>query len=443
MAPQIGNLSVYILTFNAARTFIDVDAFASQLLNGLPSSTLPDLFVLSLQELAPLSLSFLGGASLIPYFKRYSQAVHKAAGRNVYSTVAVRNLGMTGMMVFARDKESVKDLETAGVGVGVREMGDKGAVGVRLRYVKDGESTEVTFVAAHLRAMEDAVEGRNADWEAIVRRLVFSSEAAGGQSVGDGELQPLLSLSARDASLYKSTSHLFVAGDLNYRTSSLKPAPEDYHKTFPQPQDDEGDARHWRELFKSDQLNQEKCAGRTLHGLKEAEIDFPPTYKYDVSKGKGQEFLTPDEDVTKWHWAAHRWPSWCDRILYLENPSWARGKGKITPLKYVALPSLPSSDHRPVALSLTIPVGTIPSPSDEDSESQDPRITPPYRVDIDWKKRNDFARNVESLAGYVLYLTTTWEGGVVALACVAGVFGAAFALKSMVISEQYRQRVLE
>lgn len=345
---------------------------------------------------------------------------------------------MTGIMVFARDAGSVKDLEHAGVGVGTREMGDKGAVGVRMKYLKDGEATELTFVAAHLRAMEDAVEGRNQDWESIVRRMVFSSEASERQIAGDGETQPLLSISPRDGSIYKPTSHLFVAGDFNYRTSILKPAPEDYKKTFPQPQDEEGDAKHWKELLKNDQLTQEKAVGKTLHGLMEAEINFPPSYKYDLTKGKGQEFLTPDEDITTWHWAAHRWPSWCDRVLWLDVPSWAKSKGKITPLKYIALPTLPTSDHRPVALSVTVPIGTIPSPDDSE-QSDDPRISPPYTIDINWKKRYEWARTYETLSGYVLYLTTTWEGGILGLACIAGVLGASVAIKAMVLSEEYRK----
>lgn len=328
-------------------------------------------------------------------------------------------VGMTALMVFAREKERVKDLETAAVGLGVWDMGEKGGVGIRFRYAAEDGETELTFVGAHLRAMEESVIGRNEDWEGVVRRLVFSSDVA--VAGGQGEERPLLSVKPRDAGIYKPTGYLFVAGDLNYRTSSIKPAPDDCVKSFPQPGDEAGSERHWKELFKGDQLNQEKEAGRTLHGLNEAAINFPPTYKYDVKKEEG--CLVRDEDAEKWHWASHRWPSWCDRILYTDTPSWARSKERVKTLKYVALPRLTTSDHRPVALSLTVPLVKIPQP-DEDEESDDVRVQPPYDIDINWRQRYDKARSWETLAGYALYLTTTWEGGMMFAASIMG--GVAF-----------------
>lgn len=427
MALQAANISLYVITFNCGRALIDVDAFASHLFSGLASATLPDLFVLSIQEIAPISLSFLGGSSLVPYFNRFSQAVHKAAGKNVYNTVAIRNLGMTGLMVFAKDPSAVQDVEHAGVGVGVSEMGDKGAVGVRFTYQVQSSSTELTFVATHLRAMEDEVEGRNEDWQNIVRRLVFSSEAGGKSAVLSNEERPLLSISPRDATIYKPTSHLFVAGDFNYRTSSIKPAPDDHIHTFPQPQDDRSSPNHYSNLYKLDQLNQEKGAGRTLHGLTEAPVTFPPTYKYN-DKGP---FLTADEDTERWNWASHRWPSWCDRILYLDMPSWIKDtKARIIPHKYIALPLFPSSDHRPVALGFTVPLVSIPAP-DEDEEGNDPRIHPPFAVDVDWKTRHDRARILETIVGYLLYFSSTYEGGALFLASLAGGVGAVFALRAI------------
>jgi hypothetical protein len=429
---QIASLSLYIITFNCGRSFINVDDFASQLFSGLSNSTLPDLFVLSLQEIAPISLSFISGTSLVPYFERFIHAVRKAAAKwsgedDTYTTIAVRNLGMTGMIIFAKDESAVQDIEHAGVGVGVSEMGDKGAVGVRFTYNGGGGSTELTFVAAHLQAMEDAVQTRNQNWQDIVRRLVFSSEAKGKTALLSNEERPLLSISSRDASIYKPTSHLFVAGDLNYRTSTLGPAPQDYVENFPQPQAAPTSPKHYSNLYKLDQLNQERAAGRTLHGLTEAKVTFPPTYKYD-SKGP---FLTPDEDVSEWSWARHRWPSWCDRILYLDIPSWLKEtnpKAAITTHKYTALPLLSTSDHRPVALEATVPLIPIPPPH-EDDESDDPRTSPPFEIDIDWKSKRDRARTLEVVSGYMAYFSTTLEGAALFLTTIAGALGAVFAIK--------------
>jgi hypothetical protein len=438
-------LSLYIISFNCGRALIDVDAFASQLFSGLSTPKLPDLLVLSLQEIAPVPQSLIGGSFLVPYFARFHQAVQKAAreaadvpdDRSIYSHVAARNVGMIGIIVFAKDAAAIQDLETGGVGVGLAEMGNKGAVGVRFTYHRESSSTELTFVAAHLAAMEDALDRRNEDWKNIVQGLVFSSTSQEGRNATSlsaaGEEQPLLSISPRDASIYKPTSHLFLAGDLNYRTSTIKPSPSDHLDSFPQPHHDSSHPNHIATLFERDQLNQERVAGRTCHGLIEAPVKFPPTYKYDPK----EPFLTPDEDLSKWHWAKHRWPSWCDRILYLDIPSWLKSQhpeAKITTHRYTALPLFPTSDHRAVTLEVSVPLIPIPSPDEEaDHENKDPRANPPFDINIDWKSKRERARILELMAGFTMYFTTTAEGGGVVLAMVAGAIGAYFAIRALIL----------
>jgi hypothetical protein len=281
----------------------------------------------------------------------------------------------------------------------------------------------LAFVAAHLAAMEDGVLRRNEDWKNIVRRLVFASSPKDDGVATAGEEQPLLSISAHDTSIYKSTSHLFLAGDLNYRTSTTKPSATDCTNSFPQP----GHVS-LTPLLERDQLTRERTAGRTCHGFVEAPITFPPTYKYQL---KGP-FLKPDAELSKWHWASHRWPSWCDRILYLDIPPWLKSQSPdavITAHKYTALPLLPSSDHRPVALDVSLPLIPIPEPGEE--ETDDPRTNPPFNVDINWKSRRDRARALELASGSSMYLTTTVEGGGLVLAMVVGAIGAYLTIKTL------------
>lgn len=434
---QMAAINIYIVTFNCGRAPIDVEAFASQLFSNLTSSTLPDIVVLSLQEIAPIPHSLIGGSFLVPYFARFYHAVQKGARKQsnatnnlpIYDPISARNVGMTGLMVFAKDPSCIQDMESAGVGVGLAEMGNKGAVALRFKYHSAGTSTELTFVAAHLAAMEWEVKRRNEDWKNIVRGLVFSSTTSKTTTSLSAEERPLLSISPRSASLYKPTSHLFVAGDLNYRTSSIKPSPTDHKETFPQPHHDESSPNHFSALFSHDQLSQERSANRTLQGLQEADVTFPPTYKY-LSKGP---FLTPDSQLKQWNWAAHRWPSWCDRILYLPFPAWLHttmSPPTINIHKYASLPLLPTSDHRPVTLSVSVPLLEIPPP-DEEEEADDPRIHPPFEIDIDWKKKREKARMLELIAGFTMYFTTTLEGGGVSLAMVIGAVGAYFAFKAL------------
>lgn len=438
------DVSVYIVTFNCGREFIDVEAFASQLFDGLSHPILPDLVVLALQEIAPVGHSLIGGSFLVPYFTKFHTAVQKAARKvvseyddvSMYTAIAVKNTGMTGIMVFARDPDMIQDLETGGVGFGLSEMGDKGAVGTRFTYGIDDVSTGLTFVAAHFAAGEGALERRNRDWADLVRGLVFSSSAQGTNATSLSVLSeedPLLSIHRNDGSVYKPTYHLFVAGDLNYRTSTMSPAPNDHIELFPQPHHDKSSPQHYKSLFENDQLNQERVAERTLQGLIEAPVTFPPTYKYEIV----EPFLTPDENLAKWHWATHRWPSWCDRILYLDLPDWMQWrypKAKITTQRYTALPLQPTTDHRAVTLEVKIPLIPIPQPDeDEEGESRDVRLTPPYPTDINWKIRRDKARRLELISGFVTYFTTTGEGAAVLLALIGGAIGAVFAFRAVLL----------
>jgi hypothetical protein len=438
--PEMAAINLLVVTFNCGLQPIDIDAFASQLFTGLTSSKLPDVLVLSLQEIAPYPLALIGGSFLVPYFERFYRAVQKGSRKYanaqdngpIYARIAARNLGMTGIMVFAKDSSCIQDIETGGVGVGFWEMGNKGAVGIRFSYHQGAYSTELTFVAAHLAAMEWELQRRNEDWKNIVRGLVFSSTISKRKTESttlSEEERPLLSISPHDASIYKPTSHLFVAGDLNYRTSVLSPSPTDHIDIFPQPHHPPDSSQHFSSLFESDQLNQERLAGRTLHGLTEAEIKFPPTYKY-----KSEEpFLTPDNELKKWPWARHRWPSWCDRILYLPLPVWvtrSQPSLSIVAHKYTALPLFPTSDHRAVTLEFTVPIVPIPPPKGEAGD--DPRIKPPFEINIDWKRKRERARQLELVVGFTLYFTTTREGGAVAAAVLVGVVGAYFAIKAMV-----------
>ncbi|KAJ8069486.1 hypothetical protein OCU04_003139 [Sclerotinia nivalis] len=428
-------LSLYFLTFNCGLTLIDTDAFASQLFSGLSSPHLPDLLVLSLQEIAPIPYSLIGGSFLVPYFNRFHDAVEKASKElsddgSAYTSIVARNVGLTGIMIFAKDQTLIQDLEAGEVGVGAWSMGNKGAIGVRFTYGNGNTSTELTFVAAHLAAMEDGLQRRNQDWKNIVRGMVFSSTTSNYATTlprGD-EDRPLLSISPQDGSIYKSTSHLFFGGDLNYRTSLISPAANDYVNIFPQPNDSTSSSNHYSALFKNDQLNRERLAGRTCHGLIEAPVSFPPTYKYD-SEGP---FMTADGELNRWPWAKHRWPSWCDRILYLDMPSWVQKsnpQAKIIPNKYTALPLLPTSDHRAVALDVTIPLLPIPEPEAGEG-GDDPRAHMPFDIDIDWKKKRERARMLEIVVGFTLYFTGTKEGASLFIAMVVGVVGAIYVLKA-------------
>lgn len=599
------SLNVYILTFNCARAPVQPEIFAPYLFEALASdptpqlnndvaindtnavaernsqaegssmgaSELPHLLALNLQELAPIAYSFLGGSFLEPYFDAFREVVRMAAEahpsasssfsgrqsethRHTYVNVVSRNLGMTGVMLFARDDvvDNISWVRSGGVGVGVAEMGNKGAVGVRIGYRfgqlpheeggDEAEEAQFTFIAAHLAPMEDGLEQRNRDYLNIVRRLVFVPDpissslskkrktSSSGNQQADEEV-PLLratdlpsSSSSRppssgsepkaESGIYSSSSstnptdHLFFAGDLNYRTSLLRPSPLDVQEKFPlrKAQHDADDPRNFRHLLAHDQLAHEVEAGRALHGLTEAPIAFPPTYKYRHPDPKRAVVLDADGE---WAWARHRWPSWCDRIFFwkdededdndndndnglplnsaeteTESQTAAQRKAgdvkgdvtmqmqtqsRVNPHRYTCLPLFATSDHRPVALSASVPLpglglqqqeqqggkkktkkahetrvkhgkATTAGQAQEQGDSGIERRTraptgsraPPCGIDPTWRSRRARARNNEIVVGVMAYLALTREGNALLVATTIGAVGGWLIIRSLLLT---------
>ncbi|KAL8864288.1 MAG: hypothetical protein Q9174_007406, partial [Haloplaca sp. 1 TL-2023] len=408
MAPT-DYLNILVITFNCGRELIKPNIFAQHLSDTLSSSPQPDILVFSLQEIAPVAHSFLGGSYLASYFQPFRHAVEvaaKAIGEAEYVNIITRNVGMTACLVFILQElqEQVQWIEAGGVGVGMYEMGNKGAVGIRLGYaIPNSEVMDLTFVAAHLAPMEEGLERRNEDWKNIVRSLVFCSVDGTSKQISpitsaaetnEEEESEALLQNRRPQGIYTPTSHFILAGDLNYRTSHTKPLPQD-HKAFPQPTRKISDPPHFSHLLQHDQLTPERKADRTCHGFSEAPIHFPPTYKYS---SKAQKRAETDSSTETWDWAKHRWPSWCDRILYLNLPPWSPSKAAIEVIKYDALPLMPTSDHRPVFLTLKVPLKSIPPPQEDiKNDNDDVRLNPPFDIDPQWRQKRHVARRKEVL----------------------------------------------
>ncbi|KAF9879632.1 hypothetical protein CkaCkLH20_03175 [Colletotrichum karsti] len=475
MAPS--TLDLFMLTFNCAKNFINVAVFSSHLHAAFQQNAtgLPELVVFSLQEVAPMSYSFIGGYFLSPYLARYEEALNLAATRYTkgtdngsdneddtitvqptapapvrpYTLVRARNVGMTAIMLFARTPEAVLRVQEAEVGFGAAEMGNKGAVALRVLYegkAADGtgkKETELTFVATHLAAMEWNLPRRNANWAAIMRGLTFENPddilspskhalgpAAEGEGRGDGAGDEGLHLlhdehhtaqnqalndRLQEISVFKPTSHLFVGGDLNYRISTTSPPPM---ATFPSLDPDS--EHHYSRFFQLDQLTRERQAGRTLHGMSEAEVKFPPTYKYTVLPPDDSRLKVDGVEDVPWVFAPHRYPGWTDRILFLEVPSWAKADtgSKVDVKSYDAMPVVRSSDHRAVYIRAAVPLLTeeelSPTAAAETSgHVADPRLRLPVAIDPEAWERRAAARRKEVLAGWSMFLWSTKQGALI------------------------------
>jgi hypothetical protein len=429
-------LDIYLLTFNCARLPVRPTDFAPSLFSALPDTTiLPDIFALSIQEVAPIAHSFLGGVLVDPYFNAIARTVSLAATQRLqdHATdvedgdpglvhVLTRHVGLTALMVFARPtiKENISWIKTAGTGCGLWSMGNKGAVGARFGIATGAEDAlEVTFVAAHLAPHEQNIKRRNHDFETIVRNLVFSSDTASskGSKAVEADEVPLLSSSTDTllSGLYDTPGLIIFAGDLNYRTSASRPTEQD-PKTYPQPHHPEQSTFHHLTYLSRDQLSQEKAANRTLQHFQEAKITFAPTYKYSHDpKSESIETSEPGDPNGTWNWSAHRWPSWCDRILYLPATP------EIQVRKYDSLPLQVTSDHRPVALSLKI---------------QTPRLQvagyeSPYPLNPSFAEERASAKRLELAVGCLAYLGLTKEGNTIVAGIAIGAMLSTYIVHSL------------
>lgn len=267
-------------------------------------------------------------------------------------------------------------------------------------------------------------------------------EALSARRLNDACMPSKYSDYLRQISIFKPGSHLFVAGDLNYRISTTTPPAL---ATFPT-------MKTYLDFLERDQLTQEKNAHRTLHGLTEAPITFPPTYKIKhLSREKASDAVNKDEladallqgrdgEVVPWKWATHRWPGWCDRILFLDIPTWVKrhymgnngdndgGPSKSAPkieiYAYNSLPTMRSSDHQPVFLRASVPL-LAPGELLPDNyhtcidDSTDPRFSLPVPIDTGAFARRATARKREVMTGMTALFFSTKEGAIV-IAAVLG-----------------------
>ena len=375
------------------------------------------------------------------------RAVLKKEWDSHYVNLVRVNSGMTGLMVFVRSDvaDRISWVDTAQVGIGIQQMGNKGAAGVRLGYLPEEtlrHTMDLTFVAAHLAPMEYNYEQRNDDWREIVQRLVFSRQVAihrtrieSAQDGGESEEDSGQEEEGRLQGMFTPTSYLFFAGDLNYRTSDISPQGGD-HERYPRFDAEETSLSHYSHLLKEDQLTRERRQGKSFQGLTEAPIKFGPTYKYSATARRvAADAKDPSAGQQKWDWSIYRWPSWTDRILYLDTPTWMMPEvGHVKPHVYDALPLLPTSDHRPVALSVSVPCKAFREPEGNVNDD-DVRRRPPFPIDPAWQEKRSSSRSKELMVGYLGYLSMTWQGGGLVLATVVGAVGVWVVLRTLLLED--------
>ncbi|OQR78050.1 synaptojanin-1-like [Tropilaelaps mercedesae] len=208
------------------------------------------------------------------------------------------------LFVFARPEHAafIRDVAVDQVKTGLGgAAGNKGAVAIRLLF----HATSLCFVCAHFAAGQSKVLDRNADYAEITRKLCFPM----GRTVS-------------------SHDYVFWCGDFNYRIDMEIDRVKELTAQ-----------KNYEELLQCDQLLKAREQGQAFTEFIEGEINFPPTYKYDL--------FSNDYDTSE----KSRIPAYTDRVLFRRKkypndeayPFWSAGH-----IRHYGRAELRTSDHRPV-----------------------------------------------------------------------------------------------
>ncbi|CAF2763131.1 unnamed protein product [Rotaria sp. Silwood2] len=261
--------------------------------------SMPDILAIGFQEICDLTASNIVSKSS-SNANRWVNNVQNHLKRNYrnheYILLGMDQLVGVCLAIFIRrDLTScVKHIgiDTVKTGMG-GAIGNKGCVAIRLVL----HSTSICFVCAHFTAGQNEYSERNKDYKTIMEKLTF---------------QPPSRALWHD--------HIFFLGDFNYRLI----IPRGEVERFVQDQS-------YIELLQYDQLKREHADKRVFHEFLEGPINFPPTYKYDVSS---DVYDTSEKART---------PSYTDRILWRSISHNIQVKQL-----YYGRAEVKTSDHRPV-----------------------------------------------------------------------------------------------
>ncbi|KAL3700164.1 hypothetical protein R1sor_018186 [Riccia sorocarpa] len=253
-----------------------------------------------------------------------------------YKLVHSTSRGQMRLVIFVRtdSEKAISDLDSGSIATGVGHvMANKGGVCIAFKFW----DTSLCFVNSHFAAHVGQCGARNSNYR----------EIAGQLRVGMPTMDIL-----------NQYHHVFWFGDLNYRLdfSSLTSKPLTPDREFWKEVVKKIQAGEDLRLLKFDELQKEIQESRVLHGFKEGEIKFPPTFKMQKETEGGYD--------------QKRMPAWCDRVLWRNLPGCS-----IEQKSYFSAPKLTTSDHKPVAATFSMTAYALPAPfsSAGDVEEDDKR----------------------------------------------------------------------
>ncbi|KAI8593400.1 hypothetical protein BDZ88DRAFT_404548 [Geranomyces variabilis] len=299
----------------------------------------PSLYVLGFQELDLNTGAYLYSDNTKE--AEWSKGIEDALRTKRHNYVKVASKQLVGMLIVLyveeSEKQHVREISAEYLGTGLLGMmGNKGAAAIRFRFY----DSYFCFVNSHLAADASMVDRRNQDYQEICRRVTFPLPAQYPDFTTYAHQNPWVSsfYDARQTGVATTSEnagktvatifdadHLFFIGDLNYRISLPDSDVKQIVRTG-----------ELGQLLKFDQLLIEQRARRAFQDFNEAAITFAPTFKYDIGTNT---FDTSEKKRT---------PSFCDRILWFQNPLHRNETLWICPKWYRSCMDLTLSDHKPI-----------------------------------------------------------------------------------------------
>ncbi|XP_063401650.1 synaptojanin-1-like isoform X1 [Mytilus trossulus] len=286
-----------------------------------------DVFAIGFEEIVDLNASNIVSVSTTNA-REWQKYILKVISRD-HKYVVLTSVQLVGVIlyVFVRPQLApfIRDVATDSAKTGLGgATGNKGGVAIRFLV----QSTSVCFVCAHLAAGQSQINDRNSDYAEITRKISF----------------PMIYGILDKGRSIMSHDYVFWCGDFNYRIDLPN---EDVKKLV---QDE-----NWSALRECDQLFVQKDEGKVFEGFNEGQLNFAPTYKYDLFC---DDYDTSDKCRT---------PAWTDRVLWRRNIWWKNGPNLLEKedphenghLVLYNRSELKTSDHRPVVAVIDIAIQEV------------------------------------------------------------------------------------
>ncbi|KAI1391355.1 DNase I-like protein [Hypoxylon trugodes] len=329
------NIKVMAMTWNAGAStpnslrYSESDSIFIQ--NLLQSSDSPDILVFGFQELVDLEDKTATAKRFFKPKKKDASDQEKMSHQyrdwrdflvrslddympadHLYHLLHTATLVGLFTCIFVKStlRDRIRNIGTAEIKRGMGGLhGNKGAILVRFMV----DDSSLCFINCHLAAGQSSASQRHNDIAAIMESSLLPVERDPGVRIdsytGGG-----------DGTMVLDHELCLLNGDLNYRIDTM--SRDTVVIAVKQ--------NNLTKLLERDQLlvARRRNPAFKLRAFDEMQIEFPPTYKYDVG--------TDNYDTSE----KKRSPAWCDRLLH-------RGFGRIKQLEY-RRHEVRVSDHRPV-----------------------------------------------------------------------------------------------